>query len=47
MLVSTIYSIRAIWIFKELKKLGFKTFDSIWDERYDDEVNYEKRYDKV
>ena len=32
---------------KELKKLGFKTFDSIWDERYDDEVNYEKRYDKV
>ena len=32
---------------KELKRLGFKTFDFIWDESYDDEVDFEKRYDKV
>lgn len=32
---------------KELKKLGFKTFDSVWDESYDDEENFEKRYEKV
>ena len=32
---------------RELKKLGFKTFDSIWDESYDDEEDFKKRYEKV
>ena len=32
---------------KELKKLGFKTFDSIWDESYDNEEDFKKRYEKV
>ena len=32
---------------KELRKLGFKTFDSIWDESYDDEEDFKKRYEKV
>lgn len=32
---------------KELRKLGFKTFDSIWDESYDNEEDFKKRYEKV
>ena len=32
---------------RELKKLGFKTFDCIWDESYDNEQNFKKRYEKV
>jgi len=32
---------------KKLKEYGFKTFDKWWDESYDDEVNFEKRMNKV
>lgn len=30
-----------------IKQLGFKTFDSIWDESYDREMNHEKRLLKI
>ena len=32
---------------REMKKRGFKTFDSWWDESYDDESNGWKRFQKV
>ena len=32
---------------KKLKELGFKTFDSWWDESYDSEVHYAKRLEKI
>lgn len=34
-------------ILKRLHKLGFKTFGEFWDESYDDEIEYEKRFNKV
>ena len=30
-----------------MKKLGFKTFDCLWDESYDTEENHTKRLDKI
>jgi hypothetical protein len=32
---------------KKLKEYGFKTFDKWWDESYDDEINFEKRMNKI
>ena len=32
---------------KKLKEYGFKTFDSWWDESYDDEIDFEKRMNKI
>lgn len=32
---------------KYLKELGFHTYNEIWDESYDDELDYTKRIDKV
>jgi hypothetical protein len=32
---------------KKLKELGFKTFSNWWDESYDDEIDFEKRMDKI
>jgi hypothetical protein len=35
------------FILKELKKLGFKTFDSYWDETYDSETSNVDRFRKL
>lgn len=32
---------------KYLKSIGFKTFDKWWDESYDEEINFKKRFDKI
>lgn len=32
---------------KNLQELGFKTYQTVWDESYDHEPNYQKRIDKV
>ena len=32
---------------KKLKEYGFKTFDKWWDESYDDEINFERRINKI
>ncbi|MBC8421788.1 MAG: hypothetical protein H8E03_00050 [Pelagibacteraceae bacterium] len=32
---------------KHMKKLGFKTFDNWWDESYDDELDNDKRFERV
>ena len=32
---------------KELKKIGFKTYDELWDESYDYEFDYDKRMLKI
>lgn len=32
---------------RELKKMGFKTFEGFWDESYDDELNFSKRLEKI
>lgn len=32
---------------EELKKLGFKTYNELWDESYDDEFDYDKRMQKI
>ena len=32
---------------KHLKELGFHTYNELWDESYDDELNHIKRIDKV
>ena len=32
---------------KELKNLGFKTFNSVWDESYDEIEDFELRYDAI
>lgn len=32
---------------KKLKELGFKTFSNWWDESYDDEVDFQKRMNKI
>ena len=32
---------------KKLKELGFKTFSNWWDESYDDEIDFEKRMEKI
>jgi hypothetical protein len=32
---------------KHLHTLGFKTYQELWDESYDNEPNYQKRIDKV
>ena len=32
---------------KKLKKLGFKTFSQWWDESYDEEVDFTKRFEKI
>jgi hypothetical protein len=32
---------------KKLKELGFKTFDKWWDESYDNEKNFTKRFEKI
>jgi len=32
---------------KKLKELGFKTFSQWWDESYDEEENFTKRYEKI
>ena len=32
---------------KKLKQLGFKTFDKWWDESYDNEIDFEKRMQKI
>jgi hypothetical protein len=32
---------------KKLKELGFKTFDRWWDESYDDEPDFTKRFEKI
>jgi hypothetical protein len=32
---------------KKLKELGYKTFDKWWDESYDNEININKRFDKI
>lgn len=32
---------------KKLKELGFKTFSQWWDESYDEEVDFTKRYEKI
>ncbi len=32
---------------RELKNLGFKTFDNFWDESYDEELNFSKRLEKI
>jgi hypothetical protein len=32
---------------KKLKQLGYKTFDKWWDESYDNEIDINKRFDKI
>jgi hypothetical protein len=32
---------------RELRNLGFKTFDNFWDESYDEELNFSKRLEKI
>ena len=32
---------------KKLKEYGFKTFDKWWDESYDDELDFTKRFEKI
>jgi hypothetical protein len=32
---------------KKLKELGYKTFDKWWDESYDNEIDINKRFDKI
>jgi len=32
---------------KKLKELGYKTFDRWWDESYDNEIDINKRFDKI
>ena len=32
---------------KKLKELGYKTFDKWWDESYDNEIDTNKRFDKI
>jgi hypothetical protein len=32
---------------KKLKELGFKTFDKWWDESYDEEIDFTKRFEKI
>lgn len=32
---------------KKLKELGFKTFDKWWDESYDEETDFTKRFEKI
>ena len=32
---------------KHLRELGFHTYGDLWDERYDDELDYAKRIDKI
>ena len=35
------------YFLKYLKDLGFHTYNELWDESYDDELDYTKRIDKV
>ena len=35
------------YFLKYLKELGFHTYNELWDESYDDELDYTKRIDKV
>lgn len=39
--------VSSVGYLKKLKKLGFKTFDSIWDESYDDIIDNEDRLIKI
>jgi len=32
---------------KKLKEMGFKTFDKWWDESYDDELDFTRRFEKI
>jgi hypothetical protein len=32
---------------KYLKEIGFHTYDSLWDESYDDDLEYINRVDKI
>jgi hypothetical protein len=32
---------------KKLKEMGFKTFDKWWDESYDDEMDFTRRFEKI
>jgi hypothetical protein len=34
-------------ILKHLQSLGYKTFNHIWDESYDDEINMSERMNKI
>ena len=35
------------YILKRLRSLGYKTFDTLWDESYDEEFDCHKRMEKV
>ena len=32
---------------QKLKEMGFKTFDRWWDESYDDELDFTRRFEKI
>ena len=32
---------------KKLKEMGYKTFDKWWDESYDEELDFTKRFEKI
>ncbi len=35
------------FMLKKLKEMGFKTFDKWWDESYDNEIDFTKRFEKI
>jgi hypothetical protein len=35
------------YILKRLRSLGYKTFDTLWDESYDEEFDCHKRMEKI